>query len=265
MTRKIQAVERALRILQDVADAPTPPTLTEISGRVSLHVSTAHRMLSTLRSRGFIEQDAETSRYRIGLEAFRVGNRFAAGTDFRARLRPVLEDLAIRSGETANLVIRQSLEAVYIDHVVGTQVAKLFTWIGQSVPLHCTAVGKVLLAGMTPRETGNLPAGLSLIRYTPQTITSRRALWRELAIVRAAGFATDREEHEVGVACIAAPVRDATGAVAAAMGISGPAGRVLAHARTLGGEVRACAAAASRALGYQDVRPRPTPATGRSR
>ncbi len=264
MAAHIQAVDRALRILETTAAAGTPLSLAEMSQRVGLHVSTTHRLLATMRARGFIERDAESGRYRIGVQAFRVGSAFAEDTDLRPRLHPMLTRLAARSGETANLVIRRGLEAVYIDHVIGTQVAKLFTEIGQRVPLHCTAVGKVLLAS-GPGEDGDLVRGLTLAAWTIHTITSRRALQRELATIRAAGYAIDREEHELGVGCVAAPVRDATGAVVAAIGISGPSGRVLSAVTALSEHVRAAAAEASRALGSADPRSRSSPVAGRCR
>lgn len=264
MATRIQAVDRALRILEAAAEAGTPLSLTEMSERVGLHISTTHRLLATMRARGFIERDAEGGRYRIGVQAFRVGNSFAGETDLRPRLHPMLMGLAARSGETANLVIRHGLEAVYIDHAIGTQVAKLFTEIGQRVPLHCTAVGKVLLAG-GPGKDGDLVRGLTLAAFTLHTITSRRALQRELAAIRAAGFAMDHEEHELGVACVAAPVRDASGAVVAAIGISGPSGRVSSAVTALSEHVRTAAAQASRALGSGGSWPPPSPVAGRRR
>ncbi len=258
MAGRIQAVDRALRILQVVAESATPVSLTDISARAGLHVSTTHHLLATLRDRGFIEQAAKKGLYRVGIEAFRVGDSFSATEGIRPKLHPILTDLATRSGETANLVVRRGLEAVYIDHVIGTREVKLFTTIGQVVPLHCTAVGKVFLAFAADATSGTLPAHLRLTRHTPNTIGSLRVLRRELDAVRAAGYAIDREEHERGVACIAAPVRDATGAVVAAIGISGPGGRVLAALGTLVQKVTVSAAAASRRLGCAGVRALPT-------
>ncbi|MDR7542758.1 MAG: IclR family transcriptional regulator [Armatimonadota bacterium] len=250
----IQAVDRALQILEALAEAGTPLTLSAISARAGLHVSTAYRLLRTLHRRGFVEQDTETGQYRIGVRAFRVGSSFLEEIGLGRRLRPMLADLAARTGETANLVVRDSLEAVYIDHVIGNKVSKLFTEIGQRVPLHCTAVGKVLLAYAPPAERDDLLAHLDLRRLTPNTITSRSALRRELVAVRSAGCAVDREEHELGVACVAAPVWGASGHLVAAMGVSGPGGRVLTAVGALSERVRAAAAEASRALGGEAFR-----------
>jgi DNA-binding IclR family transcriptional regulator len=264
MTGRIQAVERALRILEILASAEAPKSLSQISAGVGLHVSTTYRLLATLRHRGFVEQDSEGGRYRVGVEAFRVGSSFLEEGNLGPRIRPVLVDLAARTGETANLVVRHGLEAVYIDHVIGLQVAKLFTSIGQRVPLHCTAVGKVLLAYEPDAQVREFLSGLALMRLTRRTITTRAAFVRELAAVRAAGYAVDREEHEIGVACVAAPVHDAAGTVVAAIGISGPAGRVLSQERLLSRVLSASAGAASRALGHQARRPasRGIPAAG---
>jgi IclR family acetate operon transcriptional repressor len=212
-----------------------------------------------------VEQETETGQYRIGVRAFRVGSSFLEEIGLGRRLRPMLADLAARTGETANLVVRDSLEAVYIDHVIGTKVSKLFTEIGQRVPLHCTAVGKVLLAYAPPAEREDLVARLELRRLTPNTITSRGALRRELAAVRSAGCAVDREEHELGVACVAAPVWDASGDLAAAVGVSGPSGRVLTAVAALSKRVRVCAAEASRALGGEALRTAPQASSGQRR
>jgi IclR family acetate operon transcriptional repressor len=246
MAQRTQSVDRALRILEVIAEAGTPLSLSEIGARAGLHLSTTHRLLATLSQRQFVEQERETGHYRVGAGAFRVGRSFLEELNLSPRLRPVLVQLAARTGETANLVIRSGVEAVYVDHVIGTQVAKLFTEVGQRVPLHCTAVGKVLLA-FAP-DMADLLAHLQLPRFTPRTITSHPALQRELAEVRARGYAVDREEHEVGVACIAAPVHAAAGLMAAAVGISGPSGRILPRAVELGRQVKALAQTASALL-----------------
>lgn len=241
-----QAVDRALRVLEVIAEAGRALSLTEISARTGLHVSTTHRLIVTLRDRGFVEQERESGHYRIGPGAFRVGRSFLEEFNLGPRLRPVLAELATDTRETANLVIRYGLEAIYLDHVIGAQVAKLFTEVGQRVPLHCTAVGKVLLAYAS--DSRQLLPRLDLIRFTRHTITTRAALERELALVRARGYAVDKEEHEAGVACIAAPACTDDGTVVAAVGISGPSGRVLPHLARLGDRVKAAGDAASRLL-----------------
>jgi len=243
---RTQAVDRALRVLEIIAEAGRALSLSEISARTGLHVSTTHRLIATLRDRGFVEQERETGHYRIGPGAFRVGRSFLEEFNLGPRLRPVLAELAADTRETANLVIRYGLEAIYLDHVIGAQVAKLFTEVGQRVPLHCTAVGKVLLA-YAPDARDLLPR-LVLMRFTRQTVTTRAALERELAAVRARGYAVDREEHEAGVACIAAVARTDDGTAVAAIGISGPSGRVLPRVARLGERVKAAGEAASRRL-----------------
>ncbi|MDR7420264.1 MAG: IclR family transcriptional regulator [Armatimonadota bacterium] len=255
MARGLQTVDRALRILDVLADSGTAKSLTVISTRAGLHVSTTHRLLTALRDRGFVAQDSEGGPYRIGPEAFRIGSSFLEEIDLGPRLRSVLLDLAARTGETANLVVRHGMEAVYVDHVISPQVATLFTRIGQRVPLHCTAVGKVLLAFAAPHEADRLWRKLLLQRSTPYTLTSRQALVQELRAVRSDGYAVDREEQELGVACVAAPVCDASGRTVAAMGISGPAGRVLVKLQALAGHVRSCASRASRLLGCRPPAP----------
>ncbi|MDR7540560.1 MAG: IclR family transcriptional regulator, partial [Armatimonadota bacterium] len=254
MSGPIQSADRALRILQVVADHGHPLGLREVSQLVGLHASTTYRLLATLRARGFVEQESAGGRYRVGIQAFRVGNAFLAAADLRDRLRPVLATLAARSRETANLVILHDTEAVYIDHIVSVNITKLFTQIGQRVPLHCTAVGKVLLAYAPDQE--DLLRRLRLRRFTPYTITTAAELRGALAAVREAGYAVDREEHELGVACVAGPVCDADGRVVAAVGISGPSARVLPRLAHMQRHVRAAVVAASRLMGASTL-PRP--------
>lgn len=250
MATRIQSVDRALRILEVLAAAGRSLGLGEVASTVGLHVSTVHRLLATLRLRAFVEQDEVTGRYRIGTAALRVGTSFLSELDLRPSLRPVLENLAARSKETANLVISQGLEAVYVDHVIGTNVAKLFTQVGQRVPLHCTAAGKVLLAFLPQQRRDELVAEIPLTRFTKHTLTTRRALIDELARVRAEGYALDREEHEIGVACVAAPIVDASNRLTAAIGISGPSGRILAAVAGFAKVVDSAAREASRSLGH---------------
>ena len=248
MTTTIQSVTRALKILEVVATAEHPIRLSAISARENLHVSTAHRLLATLGASGFVEHDAH-GHYRVGITAFRVGASFAEVVDLRGRIQPMLLELSTRTSETANLAVRAGHEAVYIDHVLGNKVSKLFTQIGQRVPLHCTAVGKALLASCAADERDRLLGSLALEAFTPHTITSVRRFRRALCEIRLRGYAVDREEHEVGVACVAAPVRDATGVGRAVLGISGPSARVLRALDQYVAAVCACAQAASRALG----------------
>ena len=250
MGNRIQSVDRALSILEAMATEGRPLGLGEVASRVGLHVSTVHRLLATMRARSFVEQDDVTGHYRIGTAALRVGTSFLSETDLRPSLRPVLEGLAAKSKETANLVILQELEAVYVDHVIGTKVAKLFTEVGQRVPLHCTAVGKVFLAFLPQHRRDAVLPRMPLARFTKYTLTTRKTLMEEIERVRAAGYAVDREEHEIGVACIAAPILDASDLVTAAIGVSGPSGRILGMVNGLARIVEAAALDASRSLGY---------------
>ncbi len=262
MASRIQSVDRALRILEAMAAEGRPLGLGEVASKVDLHVSTVHRLLATLRARAFVEQDEVTGRYRVGTAALRVGSSFLSELDLRPSLRPVLEGLAARSKETANLVILQGLEAVYVDHVIGTKVAKLFTQVGQRVPLHCTAVGKVLMAFSSQLQRDALPSKIQLTRFTKYTLTTRRALMDEIAKVRATGYALDREEHEIGVACVAAPIVDGSNQLTAAIGVSGPSGRILGSVNSLARIVQAAAFEASRSLGHASSHKEPPGRTG---
>ncbi|OGB93857.1 MAG: hypothetical protein A2Z31_01125 [candidate division NC10 bacterium RBG_16_65_8] len=222
----MQSITRALTLLEALADQRGDVGIAELSRRVHLHVSTAHRILGTLASRGYVRQSPETGRYALGATAFHLTESYLGQMDLRHLVRPVLERLSRETGETANLVILDGREALYLDKVESPQSLRIFSRIGRRAPLHCTAVGKVLLAHWPKTGLEELVGGGPLEALTRATITSRSQLRRELAKVREQGFASDIEECEEGATCIAVPVRNSRGETVAAVGISGPSSRM---------------------------------------
>lgn len=223
----MQSVARALSVLEALAAGGREIGIAELSKRVGLHASTVHRLLLTLMARGYVRQNADTGRYGLGPHAFRLGQAYLEQMDLRQAARPSLERLSHTTGETATLAVLDRGEALYLDKAESPQNLQIFTRIGRRAPLHCTAVGKVLLAHMAAEESEGILTESGLPAITGNTITSRPILLRELAKVRADGFAVDREECEEGACCLAAPIRDATGKVVAALGLSGPAVRLV--------------------------------------
>jgi DNA-binding IclR family transcriptional regulator len=203
--------------------------IAELSKQVGFHISTAHRLLATLIVQGYARQNPETGRYGLGAKAFHLAESYLGQMDLRRVVHPVLERLSRETGETANLVILDGRETLYLDKVESPQSLRIFSRIGRRAPLHCTAAGKVLLAGRSWPEAQRMLGKDSLERYTPRTILSPGVLRRELEGVRTEGVALDREECEEGATCIAAPVRNARGETVAAMSISGPTLRMHAE------------------------------------
>ncbi len=227
----VQSIERALTLMEALGEFRGEVGIAELSKRVGLHVSTTHRLLATLVARGYARQNPETGRYALGASALHLAESYLGQMDLRLVVRPLLERLCQETGETANLVILDGREALYLDKVESPQSLRIFSRIGRRAPLHCTAVGKVLLAGRSKAEVDSLLGRSPLERLTRNTISSVSQLRRELEKVQGEEFALDREECENGASCIAVPVRSAKGETIAAVGISGPSVRM--HVRRM--------------------------------
>ncbi|BAS26885.1 IclR family transcriptional regulator [Limnochorda pilosa] len=244
----VRALDRGLSILEALTDQPGL-TLSEIAERVRLPVSTAYRLLETLRSRRFVQPSDETGRYHVGVRAFEVGSAFLPRLRLNELALPVMKDLARDLGETVNLAVRDGSDAVYVAQAEGQQLLRMFTQIGARTPLHCTGVGKILLAWLSPEEVDGVMGPGPWTHYTPNTLTRRTELHRELDAIRDQGYAVDNEERELGVRCIAAPIRDRQGEVVAALSLSAPSSRLTAdRVSTLAPEVLAAAERVSHLL-----------------
>ena len=224
---RVQSLDRALDILEALAAAGGEIGLSELADRVHLHVSTVHRLLSVLVSRGYARQNTPSGRYALGPHLLKLASS-AVGTgqfDLRHEARPVLQDLADSTGETTNLVVLIDQQIVYVDQVASRHTVRMFTQIGTHAPIYCTGVGKALLAYRSAAETESYLSQERFEPRTPSTLTSAAALRDELRDIRARGFAYDNGEMESDVHCVAAPVFDHTGAAVAAVSVSGPAMR----------------------------------------
>jgi DNA-binding IclR family transcriptional regulator len=215
-----QAVDRAASLLREVVDAPEPVTFTELTASTGLAKSTASRLLVALERNGLVQRD------RNG--AFGPGEvfvRFAWRGDGDAALvelaMPYLEELGRETGETINLGVANGSMVEQVAQVDSRYLLGGANWIGRPVPLHCTALGKVLVAF----SSAELPPG-RLERRTPRTITTRSALEADLAEVRRRGWAATVEELEPGLVAVAAPVHRSAGTVVAALSVSGPTSRL---------------------------------------
>jgi len=218
----VQSVARALTLLDALGDSRGEVGIAELSKQVGFHVSTAHRLLATLIAQGYARQNPETGRYGLGAKALHLAESYLGKMDLRGVVHPLLERLSHETGETANLVILDGREVLYLDKVESPQSLRIFSRIGRRAPLHCTAAGKVLLASRPWPEAQRMLGKDSLERYTPRTILSLESLRRELDAIRTEDVALDREECEEGATCIATAVRNARGETVAAMSISGP-------------------------------------------
>jgi IclR family acetate operon transcriptional repressor len=238
--------------MRHLADSPGGLTLTEVAEAAKLPPSTTHRLLTTLESERFVRPDAQAGVWRIGVAAFFVGSAFARSRDKLSLTRPFLNRLMEQSGETANLYVESDGETVCIGQIESRHAMRAITGVGGRVMLHCSAVGKALLAHMEPARRAKLLPRPMLAPVTAATITRRDQLERALEQVRALGYAVDDEEHALGLRCVAAPVFDEHGQAVAAMSISGPSARIpQARLAELGGAVAQAAQEATREYGGQ--------------
>jgi DNA-binding IclR family transcriptional regulator len=222
----VQSVVRALTLLDALGDSRGEMGIAELSRQVGFHVSTVHRLLATLVVQGYARQNPESGRYALGAKAFHLAESYLGQMDLRRAVRPALERLCRETGETANLVILDGRDALYLDKVESPQSLRIFSRIGRRAPLYCTAVGKVLLASRSREEVDALLGNGPQEALTRSSITLRSQLRRELEKVQEQGHALDLEECEAGASCIAAPVRNMRGETVAAVGISGPSVRM---------------------------------------
>lgn len=215
-----QAIERASALLIHVIEAARPPLLSQLALAHELPKSTTSRLLGALERAALIQRD-RSGAYLPGNVLTRFARQRNHELDLSMRMRPILEKLAERTGETANLAIAGNGHVEMIDQVDGRYLLGATNWIGTNVPYHCSALGKVLLAYGTVK----IPSG-RLEKRTALSITTRPTLLAELELVRRQGFATIKDELEEGLVAVAAPVRDLDGNVIAAISVSGPTPRL---------------------------------------
>jgi DNA-binding IclR family transcriptional regulator len=222
----------------------------QIAKLSTLPVSTVHRFLVNLESGGFLMRD-NAGNYHLGLACVSLGQAAREQMDVRTVSLPHLQLLNHRTRETVHLTVRDGLSAVYIEKLDSPQPLRIHSRIGASIPLHCSAVGKVLLAYMSESDRETSLTQMELRRFTENTVGSIQELQTELAKVRKNGYGCDLEEHEPHVRCIAAPVWDHNGTVNASLSVTGPAVRMsIARLREIAPFVRRAGLEISKALGY---------------
>ncbi len=224
----VQSVDRALLVLELLADLGKGG-VTEIADELGVHKSTVSRLIAALESRGYVEQLSERGKYQLGIAVSRLARSRSGHLDLVKLSQDACDTLAAEVGETATLAVLDENRIVNIAEAVSTAEIALQTWVGQTCPAHATSAGKVLLAGLDTDEVrGRL--GTRLEAFTDNTLVTLGALQAELAAARKAGWAGAREELEIGLNAVAAPVYDGNGQVAAALSVSGPAYRLEAGA-----------------------------------
>ena len=220
----VRTLERGLGVLSALAEL-REGTLTQIAKKAGLSASTTYRLLETLRQQGYVEWEERSGLFGVGLRAYQVGAAFAGRNSLLGAAGAVMQALVAEVNETANLAVLRGDEAVYVHQVEASQLMRMFTHIGAAAPLHCSGVGKVLTAWLPDAELRRKVGDGPFPAYTPNSITTLGALRRELGTVRAQGYALDDEERELGVRCLATPIRAGSGEVVASLSVSAPTSR----------------------------------------
>jgi len=222
----VQSVDRALSILELLGEYPGGTGLISISKELNLPKSTTHRLIQSLIAKNFVIQDTGNDRYRLSMKFVTLSSGLIENLDIRRIARPFIEELATKVNEVIHLCILDGHEVVYIDKVESNRTMRMYSQIGKRALLHCTGVGKMIMSGMSNEEIKVIATSSQLPKFTPTTITTEVSLLKEIEEIRKSGYSLDREEHEEGIYCIAAPIYDYTNNIIAAFSISGPSERV---------------------------------------
>jgi DNA-binding IclR family transcriptional regulator len=252
---RLSSVANSIRLLTSFSGEEDELGITTLATRLRLAKSTVHRLATTLTAAGFLEQ-SETGKYRLGVALFELGALVRRRMDVANEARPKLRELLEKTGETVQLGIVDHFSVLYVYEMESRHAIRMAAAVGGRAPLHCTAVGKVLLAHQAPDYVKQVIAQ-GLKAHTENTVTRREALLSVLADVAEREHAIDDEESENGLRAVAAPVRNHTGNVIAALGVAAPVQRMTKKdMQTCVPSVIATAAAVSARLGYVPSRPR---------
>lgn len=251
----VSTLAHGLDILRLFTDDHQAVSVSEMARAIGVHRSNASRLASTLQSMGFLARDSEGAgaAYRLGPQLIRLGRLAAQGTDLVRQTLGPLRRLVQLTGETGHIGVLDGGDAVTVAVVDGWHTVRMHSMVDKRSPAYNSSLGKACLAGLDEAEVRALYRGRRLTPKTPNSVTSQAQLLRVLAETRRRGYAVDDEELELGLRCLAAPVRDAAGRTVASLGISGPALRLTEAAQDeLARQVMTAAAQASAALGFSD-------------
>ena len=221
----LKSLVKVVRVLEAFSTRNRTLSLTDLCAATGYPKSTVHRLLGAMRETGLLDQDLGRDRYRLGMKLFELGNTVLANMDLHREARPFVDALTRQGGQAVHLAVFDGQRAVVIHRADASPEKLLATHTIEQAPAHCTSVGKAILAFQPDVVVGKI-IGAGLTRYTDSTITDPAALLEALAKVRAIGYAIDEGEHQPGLRCIGAPVRDRSGQVIAGISLTGPTWRL---------------------------------------
>ena len=250
-TTPIQSLDRGIQLLLAIGSAGRAMSLVELTELLTIDRSSVYRLANTLKMRGLLSQADDTKAYTLGPAIWQLASQMRQSNPLLQVAREHVAALAQQTGETAHLAAREGDRVVFLDYALTSQIVGVSIGSGRVEPLHCTSLGKALMADLNVAEIRELLGEERLRKYTPMTITSVRELAAQCQQVRQRGFAVDDIEFREGVRCVASPVRDFDGQVGAAIGISAPSNRLTkGRLNEVGEQVKAAADAVSRKLGF---------------
>jgi DNA-binding IclR family transcriptional regulator len=223
----LSTVLHALQVLEHLAEV-SEAGVSEISRAVGLAPSTTHRLLAALASKEFLQQNPKTKKYQLGIKIFQLGSSVANRFGIRQAALVNMEKLAAESGETVNLGILNRAEVIYLEKILNDDPIRIELQVGHSVPAHCTAMGKAILAFQPPEKLEEIISSIKFEKRTSTTIADRESLRLELAAIKSKGYAIDDGELIEGIKCISAPVVLHQKGAVAAISIAGPSFRLTA-------------------------------------
>jgi DNA-binding IclR family transcriptional regulator len=247
----VPSLERALSVLECLAQSKRGFSLSEISRRLGIPKSSAHLILITLERRGFLQKRTQNGKYCFGLQLLSLSRSALENLDLREEAIPFLQSLMQKSGLTVHMAVLERNEAVIIEKVEAPGLVRLASWIGRRLDVNCTAVGKALISFLPDDQLDDFIRTGRFARHNSRTIVSKSALKREVTSVRQLGYALDNEEDEPGLRCIGAPIFDETLKAVAAISVAGTTNQIpIDRVPILGRLVMQRARGISARLGY---------------
>jgi len=222
----IKSIDRTLQILELFSLEKPEWGVTEISKALNIYKSNVHNILTTLVEKGFVMKDSKTDKYKLGIKFFELGSVVIKNLNLRKIAHPYMEKLLKEFNETVHLGILVEGEILSIEQEESGQSLSPRIFIGKRAPLHCTGVGKAIMAYLPKDKVAAIVERKGLKKYTENTIIDEEELEKEFLKIRKQGYSVDNMEHEEGVRCVASPIRDYSGKVIASMSVSGPAFRI---------------------------------------
>jgi len=246
----IQSLDRALKLLELISQSEEGCICSDLAKVIGVDRSTAYRLLETLEAHNYVHQDLSTKKYTLGNKIQDLSLRLTNNIKLQNEARSFLKSLTQKTGETSHLAVLQDREVVLIDQELSRAMIGIHTYIGMHEPIHCTALGKAICAGLSESELKDIIRIKGLKPYTQNTITKKIDFEKEINQIKQKGYALDQEEYKQGIRCVASPAFNHKG-VAGAIGISAPLERmsqekILSYSNI----IKEAATALSKRLGY---------------